>query len=193
MKKDTQEISYDQLFREFASKQLDKKYGSRNIRRGAACQEYVKYQIDLPAESIPAEGDRILVWEGAGALRRLAAAELSVSAAETLSITLPGDYARQILADDIAACTHRLPAALCIGAREACSTIAREMVQAWIDAYAAAGLASGHSIITTDALTQQLKVPASCKMVLEGYFQKSECTPDAPALTLHISCITGQM
>ena len=59
MKKDTQEISYEQLFREFASKQLDKKYGSRNIRRGAACQEYVKYQIDLPAESIPAEGDRL--------------------------------------------------------------------------------------------------------------------------------------
>ena len=193
MNKETKQLSYSQLFKEFAFKQLDKKYGSRNVRRGAACQEFVKYQPELAAETIPAEGDRILVWEGAGALTRLAAAEVSVSGAETLSIRLCGSNATDTLAADIDACTHRLPAALCVGAREACSTIAREKVQDWVDAYAAAGLAGGHSIITTDALTQQLKVPASCKMVLEGYFQKSEYTPGSPALTLHISCITGQM
>ena len=193
MNKESKELSYAQLFREFASKQLDKKYGSRNVRRGAACQEFVKYQIDLAAESIPEEGDRILVWEGAGSVTRLAAVELSASGADTFTVKLPGDYHQKMLRGDIAACTHRLPAALCIGAREACSTIARENVEDWVDAYAAAGLAGGHSIITTDALTQQLKVPASCKMVLEGYFQKSECTSPSAALTFHVSCITGQL
>ena len=199
MKTKAQNESYEQLFREFAARQLDKKYSPRKVTRGAACQEYVRFEADLEKDPLPREGSRVLVWRGAGGITRLAAFKVLPTGKDTLSVR--PETGNQValaqatlLRKDIAECTHTLPVALCIEPREACSTIALQEVQPWVDAYTAAALINRNSIITVNALTQTLAIPASSRMVFEGYIHKSEsAASESDAFTIHLSCITGQM
>ncbi len=198
MKSQTENLSYQERYREFTRRCIERKFGSRRVSRGAACQEFIKYAVDLSACPVDNEGRRILVWQGAGALMRIAGFDCSVTGNDTFSINLPGDeYHTALLLKDIEMCTHRLPAALCIEPRSSCCDIASEEVQEWIDAFDAAGLLSGHECVTAAALTQYLQVPASCKMVLEGYIQRSEALEalqsEPRRLTVHVTCVTGQL
>ncbi len=196
MKLKAQNESYDNLFREFVAGQLDKKFSPRKVARGAACQEYVKYEIDLSKETFPADGDRMLIWKSRDGIYRFASLRANISGAQTISIDLTGTgeverSQTDLLMQDIKECNHRLPIAMCFSPREACSAIASQIVQPWVDAFDAAGLVNRNSIIITKALSQQLVVPTSCKTVFEGYIQAGEIKEtSAPA---HITCITGQM
>ncbi len=198
MKSQKEILSYQERYRNFARKCIERKFGSRRVRRGAACQEFIRYAVDLSACPVAQEGGMIVVWAGAGNLMRIADFGFSVTGNDTFTINLPGDeYHTALLLKDIEMCTHRLPAALCIEPRSACLDIAAEEVQDWLDAFDAAGLCSGHECVTAAALTQYLQVPASCKMVLEGYIQRSEVLEalqtDNKRLTVHVTCITGQL
>lgn len=196
MKLKAQNESYDNLFREFVARQLDKRFSPRRVARGAACQEYVKYEIDLSKETLPEGRDWMLLWKSKEGIYRFASLKGSITSPHTVGIDLTGtgDVERaqaDILIQDIEECNHRLPIALCIEPREACSAIASQTVQPWVDAFDAAGLVNRNSIITTQAISQQLVVPTSCKTVFEGYIQAGEVKEtSAPA---HITCITGQM
>ena len=76
--------SYEQLFREFAVKQLDRKYSPRKVGRGAACQEYVRYEADLAKDPLPREGCRVLAWSGADGITRLASFKVIQTGKNTL-------------------------------------------------------------------------------------------------------------
>ncbi len=198
MKSNKETLSYQERYRDFARRCIERKFGSRRVRRGAACQEFIRYAVDLSACPPEVEGGKIVVWPGAGNLMRIADFDFSVTGNDTFTINLPGDeYHTALLLKDIEMSTHRLPAALCLEPRSSCCDIASEEVQDWIDAFDAAGLCCGHECVTASALTQYLQVPASCKMVLEGYIQRSEALEALnngdKRLTVHVTCITGQM
>lgn len=196
MKPKEQNTSYEELFREFVARQLDRKYSPRRVGRAAACQEFVKYEIDLGQNPLPEEGSRVLIWKNSEGIYRFASLDVSVADSQTITIDLSADQGvakvqTDLLKEDIAKCNHRLPIAVCIEPREACSTVAAQQVQPWVDAYRAASLVNRNSAIITKAISQQLSVPVSSKTVFEGFIQASEVKKTTAPI--HITCITGQL
>lgn len=112
---------------------------------------------------------------------------------------------RQTLgARDLSECTHRLPVAVCLGGDPVYAYVAALALPEGLDPYALAGFLRGKPVEMVKCFTQDLKVPADCDFVLEGYVRKSEepflegpfgChtgfyAQEAPAPKFHVTCIS---
>ena len=71
-------------------------------------------------------------------------------------------------------CTHRLPVAVCLGGDPVYSYVAAASLPEDMDPYTLAGVLRGKPVELVKCFTQDLKVPADCDFVIEGYVQKSE-------------------
>ncbi len=97
-----------------------------------------------------------------------------------------------LLARDILKCTHRLPIALCVGGDSIYSELASIGLPEWIDAFRATGFLRKKRIETVQCFTQEIKAPADCDFILEGYIQKSE-EKVTEGRIFHVSCITHRL
>ncbi len=84
-------------------------------------------------------------------------------------------------------CTHRLPVAVCLGGDPVYSYVAAASLPEDMDPYTLAGVLRGKPVELVKCFTQDLKVPADCDFVIEGYVQKSE----DPFLEGPLACPTG--
>ncbi|MFA5324831.1 MAG: menaquinone biosynthesis decarboxylase [Bacteroidales bacterium] len=71
-------------------------------------------------------------------------------------------------------CTHRLPVAVCLGGDPVYTYAATAPLPEGIDEYILAGFLRNKQVELVQCFTQDIKVPADCDFVFEGYVQKSE-------------------
>lgn len=181
---------FESKFRLFVNKHYNRRFGAHFVRRGAACQEFVRFQSDIEKDSLMDKDSIVAVWNGVGDNTRIAQMDFRITGTDTIEISAAPD---SLLMSDLASCTYRLPIAFCVEPREAILNVAGCTIPDWTDAYTAAGLMQGQRMILAKAISQPLQVPASCKMVFEGYIEKKEAGSDKGSVTMHISCITGQI
>ena len=190
MSKKSTHTEFESSFRLFVNKHLDRKFGARLVRRGAACQEFVKFQADIAGDTPADKAEVVAVWNGMDGNARIRQIDFAITGKDTIELdAAPGS----LLTGDLASCTYRLPIALCAEPRQAILDIAKCAVPEWTDAYSAAGMLQGQRIILAKAVSQQIEVPASCKMVFEGYIEKKDSQTAGCKLTMHVSCVTGQI
>ena len=190
MTKKSAHAEFESNFRLFVNKHYNRRFGARFVRRGAACQEFVRFQSDIEKDSLMDKDLVVAVWNGVGDNTRISRMDFTITGTDTIEISATPD---SLLMSDLASCTYRLPIALCVEPREAILNIAGCTIPDWTDAYTAAGLMQGQRMIVAKAISQPMQVPASCKMVFEGYIEKKEAGSGKGSVTMHISCITGQI
>ena len=164
----------------------------REEKKHAPCHDSVQYIANLRHIGLPAGAvNAVIVTPAPAGGRTVEKACFEITGEDTLSLRMP---AASLIHRNLADATHRMPLALVIGAPEAVETAAGcsiEEVSERIDRYLLAGLTGGKRISVTDCLTQELRVPADCSIVIEGYVQKSEAASGSEeVLPVHVSCIT---
>ncbi|MDD2293511.1 MAG: UbiD family decarboxylase [Bacteroidales bacterium] len=99
---------------------------------------------------------------------------------------------------------YRLPVAVCLGGDPLYSILASTPLPPAIDKYLFAGFLRDKPVEMTDCFTQEIKVPADCDFVIEGYIQKTEamalqgafgdpddfCSEPQMKPVFHITCIS---
>lgn len=69
---------------------------------------------------------------------------------------------------------YRLPVAVCLGGAPLYSILASTSLPSIIDKYIFAGFLRDKPVELVDCFTQEIKVPADCDFVIEGFIQKTE-------------------
>lgn len=190
MTKKTAHAEFESNFRLFVNRQYNRKFGARLVRRGAACQEFVRFQTDIVKDNLEDRETIAAVWKGVGENTRIFQLDFNITGPDTIEIQVSPD---SLLMSDLVSCTYCLPIALCVEPREAILDVAKCAIPDWTDAYTAAGMIQGQRMILAKAISQPLEVPASCKMVFEGYIEKKEAATGGETVRMHVSCITGQI
>lgn len=89
--------------------------------------------------------------------------------------TLVFDWSRSFkVAHHLQGATHRLPVVLCLGGDPLYSLLAPMRFNQLIDKYLIAAFIRDKTLQLAPCFTQELKVPADCDIVIEGYIQKNE-------------------
>lgn len=162
-------------------------------KKHAPCHDAVQYIAKLGDVSLPSGNIiAVIVTPAISGGRTVENAVFEVTGDDTLNLKLSsGALALRNLKD----ATHRMPLALVVDGPESVVTAAGcsvEEVQERVDRYLLAGLVDGKKISITECLTQELKVPAECRVVIEGYVQKSEIISEE-VLPVHVSCLTHRL
>lgn len=162
-------------------------------KKHAPCHDAVQYiaklgEVSLPSGSVSA----VIVTPAISGGRTVENAEFEVTGDDTLNLKVP---AGALTLRNLTDATHRMPIAIVVDAPEAVVVAAGcsiDEVSERIDRYLLSGVVGGKKISITECLTQELKVPADCRVVIEGYVQKSEATSEE-VLPVHISCLTHRL
>lgn len=163
----------------------------------APCQESVQYNARLSTLPIlkcnPADAGQFITMPMVNTCNPLTGARN----VETVRMQIFSDttssihwHAHSTGAGFLAGSSHRLPVAICLGGDPVYNYLAKTHFQEEIDKYLLAGFLRDKPVELVQCFTQDLKVPADCDFVIEGYVQKSEVKALEGAFNDYTGCIS---